>query len=68
MRYVIAAAEEQHFGRASVEYLCAWLKRHTLANFCPRSLAGLKATARGKPRSGQRRQSIITAFWKQAEL
>lgn len=49
-----------------VEYLWAWLKRHALANFFPRSLAELKATARGKLRSGQRRQSIITACWKQA--
>ena len=51
-----------------VEYLWAWLKRHALANFCPRSLAELKITARSKLRSGQRRQSIITACWKQAEL
>ena len=51
-----------------VEYLWAWLKRHALANFCPKSLAELKTTARGKLRSGQRRQSIITACWKQAEL
>ena len=51
-----------------VEYLWAWLKRHALANFCPRSLAGLMTTARNKLRSGQRRQSIITACWKQAEL
>ena len=51
-----------------VEYLWAWLKRHALANFCPNSLAELKTTARSKLRSGQRRQSIITACWKQAEL
>jgi transposase len=51
-----------------VEYLWAWLKRHALANFCPKSLAELKTTARSKLRSGQRRQSIITACWKQAEL
>ena len=51
-----------------VEYLWAWLKRHALANFCPDSLAELKTTARRKLRSGQRRQSIITACWKQAEL
>ena len=51
-----------------VEYLWAWLKRHALANFCPRSLAELKTTARNKLRSGQHRQAIITACWKQAEL
>jgi len=45
--------------------LWAWLKRHALANFCPKSLAELKTTARGKLRSGQRRQSIITAcLWR----
>jgi transposase len=51
-----------------VEYLWAWLKRHALANFCPNNLAELKTTARSKLRSGQRRPSIITACWKQAEL
>ncbi len=51
-----------------VEYLWAWLKRHALANFCPKSLNELKTTARDKLRSGQHRQSIITACWKQAEL
>jgi transposase len=51
-----------------VEYLWAWLKRHALANFCPNALAELKTTARNKLRVGQRRQSIITACWKQAEL
>ena len=51
-----------------VEYLWAWLKRHALANFCPDSLAELKTTACSKLRNGQRRQSIITACWKPAEL
>ncbi len=51
-----------------VEYLWAWLKRHALVNFCPRSLGELKTTARNKLRGGQHRQSIITACWNQAEL
>lgn len=51
-----------------VEYLWAWLKRHALANFCPRSFTELKTTVRAKLRSGQRRQSIVTRCWKQAEL
>jgi transposase len=51
-----------------VEYLWAWLKRHALANFCPNSLDQLKTTARTKLRGGQRRPSLITACWKQAEL
>lgn len=52
----------------SVEYLWAWLKRPALANFCPRSLGELTTTARNRLRSGQRRHSIITACWKQAEV
>jgi transposase len=51
-----------------VEYLWAWLKRHALANFCPTNLSELKRTARSKLSSAQRRQSIIVACWKQAEL
>jgi hypothetical protein len=51
-----------------VEYLWASLKCHALANFCLKSLAELKTTARSKLRSGPRRQSIITACWKQAVL
>ena len=51
-----------------VEYLWAWLKRHALANFCPRSLGELKHTARNRLRSAQQRRSIIVACWKQAEL
>lgn len=49
-----------------VEYLWAWLKRHALANFCS-TLTELKDTARRKLKSGQKRKSIITACWKQAE-
>ena len=51
-----------------VEYLWAWLKRHALANFCPNGLPELATTARGKLRSAQRRRTIITACWQQAEL
>jgi transposase len=51
-----------------VEYLRAWLKRHALANFCHDTLAELKNTARLELKSGQKRRSIITACWKQAEL
>jgi transposase len=51
-----------------VEYLWAWLKRHALANYCPNSLGELRATARNKLKSAQRRPSIITACWSQASL
>lgn len=46
----------------------AWLKRHALVNFCPNTLGELKANARRKLKSGQKRKSIIMACWKQAEL
>jgi transposase len=51
-----------------VEYLWAWLKRHALANYCPNSIADLAHTTRSKLRSAQRRSTLVTAFWKQAEL
>ena len=51
-----------------VEYLWAWLKRHALANYCPNGLDELAETARRKLKSARRRQSIITACWKQACL
>jgi transposase-like protein len=63
------SAEQMEIARLNpVEYLWAWLKRHALANFCPKTLAELKTTARDKLRSGQRRRSIIAACWKQADL
>ena len=49
-------------------HLKGHLKKHALANFCPKSLTELKTTARNKLRGGQHRRSIITACWKQAEL
>ena len=51
-----------------VEFLWAWLKRHTLANFCPANLDQLTVTARNKLKSAQRRPSIIAACWVQAGL
>lgn len=51
-----------------VEYLWAWLKRHALANYCPRDLTELHATARNKLKSAQKRPSIIAACWMQASL
>jgi transposase len=51
-----------------VECMWAWLKRHALANYCSADLAELKNTARRRLRSSQKRRSIITVCWKQAEL
>ena len=51
-----------------VEYLWAWLKRHTMASFCPPNLDVLHAAARNNLKSAQRRPSIIDARWMQATL
>lgn len=51
-----------------VEYLWGYLKHHALANFCAHDLAQLSDVARQKLRSMQRRATLVTAFWKQAEL
>lgn len=51
-----------------VEYLWAYLKRHALANFCAHDLDHLSDTARRKLKSMQRPPSLLSAFWKQAEL
>ena len=51
-----------------VEYLCAWLKRHALANYCTNNLRDLQTTAHNKLKSAQKRSSIIAACWKQATL
>lgn len=51
-----------------VEYLWAWLKRHAIANFCPKNLDELRTTARNKLKGAQHRPSIITACWIQASL
>lgn len=50
------------------EYIWGHLKRHALANFCPRDWQQLTDEARRKLRSSQRRVSLVRAFWKQAEL
>jgi transposase len=50
------------------EYLWVWLKRHALANYCPNTQTELHRGARDKLKSAQRRLSIITACWPQADL
>jgi transposase len=51
-----------------LEYLWAWLKRHTMANYCPDNLGKSQTTARSKLKSAQKRPSIIAACWAQANL
>lgn len=51
-----------------VTYIWGYLKQHAMANFCAHDLAQLSDVARQKPRSMRRRTTLVTAFWKQAEL
>jgi transposase len=51
-----------------VEYLWGYWKQHELPNFCPKDYTQLSGQARQALRRMQRRPSLVTAFWKQAEL
>ncbi len=51
-----------------VEYIWGHLKHRELGNFCPSSLGQLSHFARRRLQSMQQRPSLVTAFWKQAEL
>ena len=51
-----------------VEYVWGHLKHHALANFCPADLWELSREARRALRRSQRRQTLVRAFWEQAEL
>jgi transposase len=50
------------------EYIWGHLKRHALANFCPKDIPHLSREARRQLRRSQRRTPLIRAFWQQAEL
>ena len=50
------------------EYVWGHLKKHALANFCPKDFAELGTQARRALRRAQRRPSLVRAFWQQAEL
>jgi transposase len=51
-----------------VEYLWGYWKHHELPNFCPKSFFELSCHARNALRRMRRRPTLVTAFWKQAEL
>ena len=51
-----------------VEYVWGYLKHHAMPNYCARDLADLRQLASRNLRSMQRRRTLVTAFWKQAEL
>jgi len=51
-----------------VEYLWGYWKQHELPNFCPKSFFELSHHARKALCRMRRRPTLVTAFWKQAEL
>ena len=51
-----------------VEYLWGYLKQHAIPNLCPKNLAQLSIFARRALRGVNRRPTLVTAFWRQAEL
>ena len=51
-----------------VECIWGYLKHHAMPNYCAADFADLAQRARRNLRSMQRRMTLVTAFWKQAEL
>lgn len=51
-----------------VEYLWGHWKYHELPNFCPKNFFQLSYHARRALHRMRRRPTLVTAFWKQAEL
>jgi transposase len=51
-----------------VEYIWGYLKHHAMPNYCARDLTDLRPRASRNLRSMQRRGTLVTTFWKQAEL
>lgn len=50
------------------EYIWGHLKQHEVVHLCPKDFAELTTFARRRLASMQRRGSLVTSFWKQAEL
>lgn len=51
-----------------VEYIWGYWKKHELPNFCPKDFFQLSTHARRALSRMRKRKTLITAFWKQAEL
>jgi transposase len=51
-----------------VEYLWGYWKQHELPNLCPKTFGELSHHARRALRRMRCRTTLVTAFWKQAEL
>jgi transposase len=50
------------------EYIWSYMKQHELGNLCGHTLAEVKAYARRRLQSMQRRAALIASFWKQSRL
>ncbi len=51
-----------------VECIWGYLKHHAMPNYCATNFTDLAQRTRRNLRSMQRRATLVTAFWKQAEL
>jgi transposase len=51
-----------------VEYLWGYWKQHELPNLCPKTFQELSRHARHALRRMRCRTTLVTAFWKQADL
>ena len=51
-----------------VEYIWGYWKKHELPNFCPKDYFQLNSQARKALGRMRKRKTLVTAFWKQAEL
>jgi len=51
-----------------VEYIWGYWKKHELPNFCPKDYFQLSREARKALGRMRKRPTLVTAFWKQAEL
>ena len=51
-----------------VECIWGYLKHHAMPNYCATNFTDLAHRARRNLRSMQRRATLVTAFWKQAEM
>jgi transposase len=51
-----------------VEAIRAYLKNHDIANLCLNTIGEVGQSARNRLKSMQWRPTLISAFWKQAEL
>jgi hypothetical protein len=51
-----------------VEYICGYLKHCALPNYYASDLTGLRQRPSRILRPAQRRGTLVTAFWKKAQL